>query len=147
MFSCAKFQKDSFIRSIVSPKNVKRTFLSPEPLPDDFSNILFYGDMVNNGTCLCVEFHSRRPRSLWGVESQRIHKSERIRASLAPLNNAIKNTAKYLFEALLELLILPLGKNMNKITFKIIYLLTFFSKHISNIFFFTLMLVLFRYGF
>ena len=69
MFSCVKLQKDSFIRSIVSSKNVKKIFLSPEPLLDDFSKILFYGD------CLFVEFHGRRPNSLWGVESQRNHES------------------------------------------------------------------------
>ena len=54
MSSCAKFQNDSFIRSIVSSKNVKRTFLSVEPLPDDFSKILFHGDMVNNGIPIFV---------------------------------------------------------------------------------------------
>ena len=64
MSSCAKFQNDSFIRSIVSIKNVKRTFLSPEPLPDDFSKVLFHGDIVNNGICLRVEFHGRWPSSL-----------------------------------------------------------------------------------
>ena len=64
MSSCAKFQKDSFIRSIVSRKNVKRTFLPPEPLPDDFSKFLYHGDIVSNGTNLCVEFHDRRPNSL-----------------------------------------------------------------------------------
>ena len=63
MSSCAKFQNDPFIRSIVSSKNVKGTFLLPEPLPDDFSKILFFGDMVNNGTYLCVVFHGRRPSS------------------------------------------------------------------------------------
>ena len=85
MSSCEKFQKDSFIRSIVSSKNVKRTFLSAEPFPDDFSKILFHGDMVNNGTYLCIEFHSRRLSSLWGVESQRNHRSRRIKASLNDL--------------------------------------------------------------
>ena len=45
--------------------------MSPEPLPDDFSKILFHGDIVNNGICLSVEFHGRRPSSLLGVESQR----------------------------------------------------------------------------
>ena len=45
----AKFQNDPFIRSIVSSKNVKRTFFWPEPLPDDFSKILFHGDILNNG--------------------------------------------------------------------------------------------------
>ena len=60
-------------------------FLSPELLPDDFSKILFHGDMLNNGTCLCVQFHGRRPSSLRGVESQRNHRSGRIRASLATL--------------------------------------------------------------
>ena len=54
MSSCAKFQNDPFIRSIVSSKNVKRTFLSSESLPDDFSKIfikiLFYGGMFSNGT-------------------------------------------------------------------------------------------------
>ena len=64
MSSCLKFQNDPFIRSIVSSKNVKRTFLSPESLPDDFSKILFHGDIVNNGICLSVEFHGRRPNSL-----------------------------------------------------------------------------------
>ena len=87
MSSCAKFQKDSFIRSIVSRINVKRTFLSPEPLPDDFSKILLYGDMVNNGSYLCIEFHGRRPSCLWGVDSQRNHTSRRITASLTTLNN------------------------------------------------------------
>ena len=86
MFSCAKFQNDPFIRSIDSNKNVKRTFLSSEPLPDDFSKKNFHGDMVNNGICLCVEFHGRRATSLWGVESQRNDMSGCIRASLAPLN-------------------------------------------------------------
>ena len=64
MSSRVKFQNDPFIRSIVSSKNVKITFMSPEPLPDDFSEILFHGDIVNNGICLCVEFLSRRPSSL-----------------------------------------------------------------------------------
>ena len=64
MSSCAKFQNDSFIRHIVSNKNVKRTFMSSEPLPYDFSKILFYGDMVSNGTNLYVEFHGRRSSSL-----------------------------------------------------------------------------------
>ena len=86
---CTKFQNNSFIRSIVSNKNVKITFLSPEPRPDDFSKILFYGDMINNGTCLCIKFHSHRPSSFWGVESQRNHRSGGIRVlltTLAPLN-------------------------------------------------------------
>ena len=86
MFSCAKFQNDPFVRSIVSSKNVKKTLLSPDLLTDDFSKILFYGDIVNNGICLCVKFHGRRPSSLWGVESQRNDMSGRIRASLALLN-------------------------------------------------------------
>ena len=71
MSSCAKFQNDPFIRSVVSSKNVKRMFLSPEPFPGDFSKILFHEDIVNNGIYLCVEFHVRRPSSFWGVKSQR----------------------------------------------------------------------------
>ena len=59
-FMC-KFQNDSFVRRIVSSKKLKRMLLSSEPLTDDFSNILSYGDMVSNGTSLCVEFHGRRP--------------------------------------------------------------------------------------
>ena len=82
MPSCAKFQNDAFIRSIVCSKNVKRTFLSPEPLPDDFSKIFFHGDIVSNGTNLCVKFHDSRPNSFRGEESQRNHRSRRIRASL-----------------------------------------------------------------
>ena len=91
MSLCAKFQNYTFIRSIVSSKNVKRTFLSLEPLPDDFSKILFYGDIVINSTYVCVEFHGCRPSSLWWVESQRNHRSGCIRASLAPLNNYLMN--------------------------------------------------------
>ena len=90
MSPCAKFQKNSFIKSIVSRKNVKRTFLLPELLPDDFSKIIFHGEIINNGTFLCVEFHDRRPNSLCEVESQKNHRSRRIRASLAklaPLNH------------------------------------------------------------
>ena len=90
MSSCAKFQNDPFIRSIVFRKNVKRTFLSPEPIPDDFSKILFYGDTVNNGTCLCIEFHDCQLNSLEGEDSQRNHRSWCIRAllsTLALLNN------------------------------------------------------------
>ena len=64
MSSSAKFQKDSFIRSIVSRRNVQRMFLLPEPLPDGFSKILFHDDIVSNGTNLCVEFHDRQPNSL-----------------------------------------------------------------------------------
>ena len=60
MHSYAKFQDDSFVRRIVSGKNVKRTFLSLELFPDDFSKILFYSDMVTNGINLGVEFHNRR---------------------------------------------------------------------------------------
>ena len=85
MFSCAKFQNDPFIISIVSSKNVKITFLSTEPFPDDFSKILFQGDIVNNDICLCVEFHGCQPSSLRGVESQRNHRSAHIRSSLATL--------------------------------------------------------------
>ena len=59
----AKFKNDPFIRSIVSSKNVKRTFLLPEPLPDDFSKMLFHGDIVNNAAYLCIEFRGRRPSS------------------------------------------------------------------------------------
>ena len=89
VFMC-KFQKYSFIKSTVSRKNVKRTFLSPEPFPDDFSKTLFYGDMVNNSICLCVEFHGLQLSSFWSVESQRNRRSGHITASLAtffPLNN------------------------------------------------------------
>ena len=100
MSSCSKFQRDSFIRSIVSRKNVKRTFLPPEPLPDDFSKILFHGDIVNNGTNLCVEFHDLRPNSLWRVESQRNHRSRRIRASLAPLDPLNKDRPKERFSSI-----------------------------------------------
>ena len=82
MSSCAKIHNDPLIRSIVSSKNVKRTFLSPEPLPNDFSKILFHGDIVNNGIYLCDEFHGRRPSSLRGVESQRNQRKGRIRSSL-----------------------------------------------------------------
>ena len=84
----AKFQNDPFIRSIVSSKNVKRRFLSPEPLPDNSSKILFHGDIVNNGAYLCIEFHGRRLSNLLGVESQRNHRSGRIRASLAYARSA-----------------------------------------------------------
>ena len=82
MSLCAKFQKDSFIRSRVFRKNVKRTFLPPESVSDDFSKIFFHGDIVSNGTNLCVEFNDCRPNSLSRVESQRNHRSRRIRASL-----------------------------------------------------------------
>ena len=75
MSSRAKFQTNSFVRYIVCSKNVKRTFLSPKPLPDDFSKILFYGNQVSQGTSLCVEFHDRRPNSLGREESQRNHKN------------------------------------------------------------------------
>ena len=71
MSSCAKFQHDSFVRRIVSSKNAKRMFLSSEPPPDNFSKVLFYSDMVSNGSYLCVQFHDRRMNSLGGVESQR----------------------------------------------------------------------------
>ena len=96
MSSCAKFQNDPFIRNIVSSKNVKRTFLLLEPLADDFSKILFYGDIVNNSTCLCAEFHGCRPCCLWGVESQRNHMSGSIRVSLAPLNNNMRLNIEWL---------------------------------------------------
>ena len=86
MSSCAKFQKNSFIRSIVSPKNVKRMFLPPEPLSDDFSKILFHGDIVSNGTNFCVEFHDYRPNSLGRDESKRNHRSGSKRNSLVQLN-------------------------------------------------------------
>ena len=39
----AKFQNNSLVRHIVSSKNVKKKFLSSEPLSDDFFKILFYG--------------------------------------------------------------------------------------------------------
>ena len=64
MSSCTKFQNHPFVRNIVSIKKVKRTFLLSEPLSDDFPKISFYGDMVSNGTNLCVEFHDLRPNNL-----------------------------------------------------------------------------------
>ena len=60
----AKFQKDSFIKSIVSSKNIKRIFLLSELFHDGFSKTLFYDDIVNNGTWLSVEFHGCQPSSL-----------------------------------------------------------------------------------
>ena len=64
MSSRAKFQNNLFVRHIVSSKNVKRTFLSSEPVPDDFASILFYGNHSNYGTSLCVEFRDHRSNSL-----------------------------------------------------------------------------------
>ena len=79
-----------FWRGVVSSKNLKRTFLSSKLLPDGFYKTLFYGDMVNNSICLCVEFHGLQLSSFWSVESQRNRRSGHITASLAtffPLNN------------------------------------------------------------
>ena len=45
--------------------------------------------MVNNSTCLCVEFHDRRSSSFRRVESERNHRSGRIRASLSPLIDSV----------------------------------------------------------
>ena len=77
-----KFQNNSFVKYIVSNKNAKRTFLSSEVHPDDFSKILFYGNKINHNTSICAEFHDRRPNSLGREELQGSHRSGHIRASL-----------------------------------------------------------------
>ena len=87
MSSSAKFQNNLFVRQIVSRKNVRRTFLSSEQL-HDFSKILFYGDIVNNGTCLLSLM-------IFGqvvyeqLQSQRNCRSGCIRALLPLLNDSI----------------------------------------------------------
>ena len=86
MSSRAKFQNNSFVRHIVSSKNVKGTFLTSKPLNDVFSKILFCSNQVSHGTSRSVEFQDRRSNSLGREESQRNHRSECIIASLAPLN-------------------------------------------------------------
>ena len=51
------FRMNRLLDVLVLEKNVKITFLSSEPLPDDdFSEILFYGDMANNGTLPILKF-------------------------------------------------------------------------------------------
>ena len=80
------------VRCILFSKNVKRTFLSLEPLPDDFSKTLFYGNQVSYVIPLSVEFHDRRLNSLGGEKSQRNHRIGRIKASLTQLYNEITNT-------------------------------------------------------
>ena len=100
MSLCAKFQKDSFIRSVVFRKNVKRTFLSPKSLSNDFSKILFHGDVINNGTCFCVDFHGHRPSSFWRVESPLIIwviASHRIESDLFTGCFSITNSNSYIF--------------------------------------------------
>ena len=49
---------------IVSSKNIKRTFLSSEQLPDVYSKNLFYGNKVSYDTSLSGEFHDCQPISL-----------------------------------------------------------------------------------
>ena len=71
-FTC-KISEDSFVRYIISTKNVKGTFLSSESLPDDISKILFYGNQISHGTSLCVEIRNRRLNCLGKEESQRNH--------------------------------------------------------------------------
>ena len=67
--SCAMFQNDSSVRHTVASKNIKRTFVSSEPLRDDFTKILLYGNQVINSTLHRVEFYGRGPNSLGRVES------------------------------------------------------------------------------
>ena len=72
--------------------------LTLEPLLDDFTELLFYDNQVVHGTFLCVEFDDRWPNSLGRKESQRNHRSGRIRVSLAPLNkyrNTLLEKYKY----------------------------------------------------
>ena len=86
MSSRAKLYNNLFVKHIVSSKNIKRTFLQFEPLPENFSKILFYGNQVSDGTSLFIEFHDRRPVRLVGEESHKNHKNEHIRALLALLS-------------------------------------------------------------
>ena len=81
MCSRTKFQNNSFVRYIVSRKNVKRTFLSSEPLPNNFAKILLYDNQVTHGTSLCVEFCDYWQKSL-GEELQKNYSSGRVRALL-----------------------------------------------------------------
>ena len=69
MNSHGNFQNSSLIRYSVSNKNVKSKFLSSEPLLNDFSKILFYGNKVSHGTTLYIEFHDRRQNGLGREES------------------------------------------------------------------------------
>ena len=80
MSSCAKFQNNSFVRCIVSSKNIKRTFLLLEPQPDVFSKNLFYGNQVSHGTSLYVKFQDHQPNSLGKEELHRNHRNRSITA-------------------------------------------------------------------
>ena len=60
-------------------QKIKRTFLSSEPLPIDFSKIQFYGNQIRHGTSNYVQFHDRWLNSVGREKSQRNHRSELIR--------------------------------------------------------------------
>ena len=62
-----------------------------EPLPDDFSKILFYGNQASHSIFHCIEFHDCQGKSLGGEESQRNQKSGYIRASLTLLHYMTEN--------------------------------------------------------
>ena len=67
-------------------KIYRRKFLLLEPLPDDVSQFLFYGNEVSHVNFFCVEFHDYRPNSLGRDESKRNHRSGSKRNSLVQLN-------------------------------------------------------------
>ena len=83
MSSHAKFQNNSEYK--VLSKNGKRTFLSSDPFPDDFSKILFY--QVSLDTFLCVAFRNPRPNSLGRKESHRNNRSGCLGSLLTQINN------------------------------------------------------------
>ena len=83
MSSHAKFNNNSFLTDVVSGKFVKRTFFTIEPLPENFSKILFYGNQVSHSAFLYAEFHDPRSNSLGREESHRNPRNRRIRTSLA----------------------------------------------------------------
>ena len=96
MSSHRKFQNYSFVRHIVSSKNIKSTFLTSEPFPDDFSKVLFCSNQVNNGAFLCVEFHICQLNSLGKIEShthtKKNHRSMLIRVLLITLNHQVPDS-------------------------------------------------------
>ena len=81
--SPTKFQNNSFVKYVVSSKNVKKTFLSLQSFSDDFSKLLLYSNQVRHGTSFCIEFHDCRLNSLRINDSKSNHKNGSIRVLLA----------------------------------------------------------------
>ena len=88
MRSLAKIQINSFLKHIISSKNVKRTFLSSEPLHVFFS-LFIYGNQLSHGNPLSVEFHDRRPNCLGKEQSPKNLRNGRMRPTLASLKKIL----------------------------------------------------------